>query len=110
MSVPQTVKNALALIQAYIETLETPPPTPDNTLAPPYVITTGMSIFGLNWDGSNDTGDLNPDGSNATGAWGAVTHNDTTIGCALPILVLKGTLGGLDVSHIKGNTVGVYSQ
>jgi len=119
MSVPQNVKDAQALVDAYLKLLDTitpstlappPPIVVEDTLIAPYIVKTGLSSFGWNLNNTNDTGDLNLDGSNSTGAWGAQTHNTTIVGCALPEKVLTMTLGGLSASHIKGITVGIYSQ
>lgn len=82
-----------------------------NTLLPPYCISGGMSIFGLEWDGkTDDCGDEDSHGVPLKGAWGADTHNPTIVGCAIPIRVLRATLGGTTVDKIKGYTVEIMSQ
>jgi hypothetical protein len=64
-----------------------------NTLNPPYAVTGLATIFGLNWDGSDDKGDEDSHGRALKGAWGDVTHSKTALGCALPIVVLYATFG-----------------
>lgn len=75
---------------------------------PEGAVTGGMSIFGLDWDGSDDQGDEEPDGTPLKGAWGDATHNKTLVGCALPIKVTKATFGS--TAKPVGYTVYVYSM
>ena len=82
-------------------------PAPKITI-PSGSVTGGMSIFGLNWDGSDDEGDEEPDGTPLKGAWGDVTHNKTVIGVALPITVGQKTFGS--GAKPTGYTVYVYSM
>jgi hypothetical protein len=87
-----------------------PEPPPD-TIGPPYGITqTLMTIFGLNWDGTDDQGDEDSTGKALHGAWGENTHNKDLIGAALPIKLVEATFGGKRVSNIAGYTLEVYSQ
>ncbi len=87
------------------------PVAPHNTVTPPFgVLVTLMTIFGLNYDGSDDKGDIDAQGNPLKGAWGVHTHNKNIIGCALPIKLLKSTFGGLEASHIKGYMVEIYSE
>ena len=71
-------------------------------------VTGGMSIFGLDWDGSDDQGDEEPDGTPLKGAWGDTTHVKTLVGCALPIAVTKATFGS--TAKPASYTVYVYSM
>jgi hypothetical protein len=88
----------------------TPSPIPAPYPTPPLVTviplapnsaTGKATVFGRNYNGSNDTGDLNRDGSDSTGFFidpstgkNYVTHNDTCIGASLPREVLLSTLLG----------------
>ena len=114
MSAPQAILDALKTLSDYLESVAEPktaPPEPHNTVMPPYgVPMTLMTIFGLNYDGSDDKGDVGADGKPLSGAWGAQTHNKEIVGCALPIVLLKDTLGGTSADHVKGYTVEIYSQ
>jgi hypothetical protein len=114
MGEPQAIIDALKLITEYCASIPASvpvhPPAPVNTVDPPYgVISTVLSIFGLNWDGSDDKGDQDAAGNPLLGAWGAVTHNKTIVGCALPSALLKATFGGTAADHIKGYTCEIYS-
>ncbi len=114
MSAPRAVLDAIKILEDYLQSVQEPrpiPPTPTNTIAPPYgVLVTMMTIWGLNYDGSDDHGDIDGNGNPQKGAWGAETHNKDIIGCALPIKLLQATFGGLEPSHIKGYTVEIYSE
>lgn len=109
MAAPQQILDAQKLIDDYLASIAAPkpiPPAPPDTVSLPYgVAMTLCTIFALEWDGK--TPDL---GDNGKGAWGADTRNPALVGCALPIILLKDTLGGLSVDHIKGFQVQVYSQ
>jgi hypothetical protein len=72
------------------------PPTP---ILPGTVLRGKATIFGLNYDGSNDTGDMNPDGTNMTGFFidplsgkNYETHNRTLVGAAVPERILLASL------------------
>jgi hypothetical protein len=62
-------------------------PTPVPTLPAGFVVVGEATVFGLNYDGSVDTGD------NGLGAWGAKTANKDIIGASIPEEVLMDTLG-----------------
>lgn len=49
--------------------------------------------FGLNADGSNDTGDVDAHGRNLRGYFGDETHNREVVGASLPWRTLAGTVG-----------------
>jgi hypothetical protein len=67
-------------------------PAPANALLPPYAVSGIATIFGQNYDGSNDLGDVGA-GGDLKGAWGDVTHNHTALGGSIPIKVLDATFG-----------------
>jgi len=96
-----------------------PPPTPvaapepevtvvpghEVTEDPPFSCTTRATMWGLNWNGTNDSGDLDhtqPDGNSrgfftdpATGK-SYETHNKVLLGASLPREVLLSTFLGVD--------------
>lgn len=93
--------------------IETVPPLPPQPIAghevtqdPPYSATVIATVFGKNWNGSNDIGDLDPrepDG-NARGFFidpstnaPYVTHVETLPGISLPREVLLSTFLGVDI-------------
>lgn len=64
----------------------------------PFAITGPATWWGLNPDGSNDTGDVDEHGKNMLGAFGDNNHNEQIIGCSIPIKVFHATIGsGADV-------------
>lgn len=82
-------------------------PAPANALLPPYAVSGIATIFGLNYDGSEDKGDEDASGNPLKGAWGDVTHNKTALGGSIPIKVLDATFGsGSKPKH----TLEVYSH
>lgn len=112
MDIPRDVKDAEELVHKWFSgsgALSNIPEPPPDTLAPPYIVNMALlTIFGLEWDGSDDKGDQNPGGTPMKGAWGAETHNKSVIGCALPEKLLLATFGAL--SNIMGYTCGFYSH
>ncbi len=135
MNIPQQVTDSLKTLEQFIlslETTTTPPPSVDPAPYPvipghtvienaPYSVTTRATIWGLNWDGSNDTGDLDssyPDGNSrgfftdpSTGK-PYETHNQQLIGASLPREVLLSTFLGVDSWQTDGITAiwGHYSS
>lgn len=112
LAIPKEVIDAEGVLHKWFEggALSNPPDPPENTLLPPWIIQiTLVTIFGRNWDGSDDVGDMR-DGKDLRGAWGAETHNETIIGCVLPLRLLSDTFGGTEAAHIKGYTCGFYSH
>lgn len=68
-----------------------------NVPAEPYSITGLATWFGLNPNGSNDTGDMSSDGrTDLKGAFGDATHNKTLIGLSIPIPIFRATIGSGD--------------
>lgn len=103
----EALKGELAKLNEPEPTVSPSEPTPKITI-PQGAVTGGMSIFGLDWDGSDDQGDEEPDGTPLKGAWGDITHNNTLIGCALPIAVTRATFGS--TAKPISYTVYVYSM
>src|SRR4029077_10785285 len=128
MNIPQQVVDSLKTLEQFILSLETtpapPPPSVDPVPSPvipghtvienaPYSVTTRATMWGLNWDGSNDTGDLDssyPDGNSrgfftdpSTGQ-AYETHNTVLVGASLPREVLLSTFLGVDSWQTDGIT------
>jgi hypothetical protein len=73
------------------------------TVDPPLSVTGKATMFGLNWDKSEDTGDQDKHGGDMTGFFidpstgkNYVTHNKTLAGCSLPREVLLSTFLKID--------------
>jgi hypothetical protein len=66
---------------------------------PPYAVTGMGTWFGLNPNGSNDTGDVNAEGENLLGAFGDDCHNKTIVGLSIPILIFRATIGATTTDY-----------
>jgi hypothetical protein len=108
-----TIESALEAAKVELAKGQPGQPAPAAATPPPKIVVPvgfafgWMSIFGLNWDGSDDQGDEQPDGTPMKGAWGDETHNKTVMGCALPIKTLQLTFGS--TAKPSGYVVNVYS-
>jgi hypothetical protein len=113
-------QRALQIIQNYLNEQTVAPsgqapsdgtPGHEVTENPPFSVTTRGTVFGLNYDGTNDIGDLDPrepDG-NSRGFFidpvtrqQYVTHSQDLLGCSLPREVLLSTFLGVDAWESEG--------
>ena len=112
--------DAHKLVQAYLDQQMSQSPSPSSALItqghqvtedPPLSVTTRGTVFGLNYDGSNDIGDLDPNqpDGNSRGFFidpatnqPYVTHSQDLMGCSIPREVLLSTFMGVDAWQTQG--------
>jgi hypothetical protein len=78
----------------------------------PYSVTGRATVFGLNYDGSDDRGDQDAQGRALKGAFGDETHNKEIVGVSLPIPVFESSIGRGKTSDVKAHryTVDILSH
>jgi hypothetical protein len=59
----------------------------------PFAVTGAATWWGLNPNGSNDTGDVDEHGKNLLGAFGDDNHNEQIVGGSIPVEVFHATVG-----------------
>jgi hypothetical protein len=66
---------------------------------PPYSVTGPATWWGINPNGSNDTGDVDAHGKNLLGAFGDNNHTEQIIGGSIPIIMFQNTIGKGDAIY-----------